>query len=59
MNYLLSEVLEEPVKNNSEYLEKRVIELNEKSAEELKAALKKIEETQEAEEKEHMKKYYV
>jgi tRNA nucleotidyltransferase (CCA-adding enzyme) len=59
LNSLLADVLEEPSRNAREYLEQRIRELNEKSAEELRKALKKIEDAQEKEDKERMKKYYV
>lgn len=59
LNYLLAEVLDDPAKNTTEYLKKRVHELDKKSPEELWNALKHIEEAIEQEEKERMKKYYV
>lgn len=59
LNSLLAEVLDDPSRNTREYLEQRTRELNEKSPEDLKKALKKIEDAQEREEKERMKKYYV
>jgi poly(A) polymerase/tRNA nucleotidyltransferase (CCA-adding enzyme) len=59
LNYLLAEVLEDPSKNNKEYLKQKLHELNEKTPEELRTALKKIEEAQKKEEEERMKKYYV
>ncbi len=59
LNSLLAEVLDDPTRNTKEYLHKRIHELSEKSPEELREALKKIEEAIEAEEKERMKKYYV
>lgn len=59
LSSLLAEVLDDPARNTREYLEGRAKELNEKSPEELKKALKKIEDAQEKEEKERMKKYYV
>jgi hypothetical protein len=59
LNYLLAEVLDNPVNNNEEYLKKRVRELDAKSPEELRESLKRIEEAQKKEEEERMKKYYV
>jgi len=59
LNYLLAEVLDNPAKNTTEYLKKRVHELDKKSPEELKESLKKIEEAAKKEEAERMKKYYV
>ncbi len=59
LNSLLAEVLDDPALNTTEWLNRRVKELNEKSPEELRQALARIEEAQEEEEKERMKKYYV
>jgi len=59
LNYLLAEVIDDPSKNNKEYLEQRIHELDKKSPEELKKSLEKIEKAIEEEEKERMKKYYV
>lgn len=59
LNSLLAIVLEDPSKNTKEFLLKKARELNEKSPEELAQSLKKIEQAQEKEEKERMKKYYV
>lgn len=59
LNSLLAEVLDNPDKNKEEYLKQRVRELNEKTLEELKQSLEKIEKAQEAAEQERMKKYYV
>ncbi len=59
LNYLLAEVIDDPGKNNKKYLEQRIHELDEKSPEELKKSLEKIERAIEEEEKERMKKYYV
>ena len=59
LNSLLAEVLDDPTKNTKEYLTSRVHELDKKSPEELRNALKSIEEAIGKEEKERMKKYYV
>lgn len=59
LNYLLSEVIDDPGKNTKEYLEQRIHELDKKSPEELMKSLEKIEKAVEEEEKERMKKYYV
>jgi len=59
LNSLLAEVLDDPTKNHKEYLQRRIHELDKKSPQELKEALRKIEEAIEREEKERMKKYYV
>ncbi len=59
LNFLLAEVLDDPGKNNKEYLKQRTHELNKKTPEELKESLKKIEGAQKKEEEERMKKYYV
>jgi tRNA nucleotidyltransferase (CCA-adding enzyme) len=59
LNSLLAEVLDDPAKNTREYLIQRVRELDKQSPEELKKALDRIDEAQEEEEKERMKKYYV
>ncbi|MEK7589374.1 MAG: HD domain-containing protein [Patescibacteria group bacterium] len=59
LNSLLAEVLDDPTKNSKEYLQKRIHELDKKSPQELKEALRKIEGAIEEEEKERMKKYYV
>jgi poly(A) polymerase/tRNA nucleotidyltransferase (CCA-adding enzyme) len=59
LNSLLAEVLDDPTRNTKEYLKKRIHELDEKSPEELKRALERIERALEEEEKERMKKYYV
>lgn len=59
LNSLLAEVLDNPTRNTKEYLKKRIHELDKKSPEELKDALKRIEKALEEEEKERMKKYYV
>ena len=59
LSYLLAEVLDAPVKNTKEHLKQRIHELDKKSPEELRNALKRIGEAVEQEEKERMKKYYV
>ena len=59
LNSLLAEVLDDPAKNTEERLKQRIHELDKKSPEELRDALKRIEEAVEQEEKERMKKYYV
>ena len=59
LNSLLAEILDDPALNTAEWLDRRVKELNEKSPEELRQALARIEEAQEEEEEERMKKYYV
>ena len=59
LNSLLAEVLDDPTKNTKDYLKQRIHELDKKSPEELREALKRIEEAVEQEEKERMKKYYV
>ena len=59
LNSLLAEVIDDPIKNEKEYLMKRIHELDKKSPEELKKALDTIEEAVDKEEKERMKKYYV
>lgn len=59
LNYLLSEVVDDPNKNTKERLRERIHELDKKSPNELKKSLEKIEKAVEDEEKERMKKYYV
>ena len=59
LNCLLAEVIDDPDKNNREYLEKRINELDKKSPEELKKSLEKIEKAIEQEENKRRKKYYV
>lgn len=59
LNTLLAEALENPELNSREYLLKRSQELADKTAEDLKAALEKIEKARESEEEERMKKFYV
>lgn len=59
LNFLLSEALEDPSKNDHDYLTKRIHELDKKSPEELKKSLEKIEKAIEEEEDERMKKYHV
>lgn len=59
LNSLLAEVLDDPSKNTKEHLRQRIHELDAKSPEELRDALKRIEEAVEAEEQKRMKKYYV
>ena len=59
LNSLLAEVLDNPSLNTLEYLKPRVRELAQKSPVELRESLEKIEKAIEAEEQEHMKKYYV
>lgn len=59
LNSLLAEVIDDPTKNTKTNLQKRIHELNQKSPEELKQSLNRIEEAIEEEEKERMKKYYV
>lgn len=59
LNYLLSEVIDDPSKNTREHLEERVKELSSKSPDELRAALEKIEKAREKEDEEMMKKYYL
>ena len=59
LNSLLAEVLDDPSKNTDDHLKKRMHELNERTPEELKQALERIERALEAEEKKRMKKYYV
>lgn len=63
LNALLEEVLEDPEKNNEEYLKRRIRELGEKTDEELKKiveeAKKKIEEIEEEVDQSIRKKYNV
>lgn len=59
LNSLLAEVLDDPIKNKKEYLQKRIHELDKSSPEELKKSLEKISDAIDKEEKERMKKYYV
>ena len=59
LNYLLSEVVDDPTKNTKEYLKQRIHELDKESPEELKKSLEKIEKAVDEEEKERMKKYHV
>ncbi len=59
LNSLLAEVIDDPAKNTPEYLKHRAHELSEKSVQDLKKALEKIEQAQEEEEQERAKKYYV
>ena len=59
LNFLLAEILDDPIKNKKEYLQKRIHELDKKSPEELKKSLEKIKKAVEEEEKERMRKYYV
>jgi len=59
LNFLLAEVLDNPAKNTADFLKERVHELDKKSSEDLKDALKHIEEAAKKEEEERMKKYYV
>ncbi|HYU65018.1 MAG TPA: HD domain-containing protein [Candidatus Paceibacterota bacterium] len=59
LNSLLAEVLDDPIKNSKEYLQKRIHELDKKTPEELRESLKHIEKALEEEEKARMKKYYV
>ena len=59
LNTLLSETIEDPLLNTKEKLIKRASELADRTAEDLKKALDKINGAREEEEKERMKKYYV
>jgi len=59
LNSLLAVVLEDPTKNEKEFLVEKARELDKKSPEELTHSLQTIERAQEKEEKERMKKYYV
>jgi len=59
LNSLLAEVLDDPKRNTKDYLKERIHELDKKTPDELRDALKRIEEAVEKEEKERMKKYYV
>ena len=59
LSTLLAEVLDKPENNQKEFLINRIKELDEKSPEELRESLKKIEKAIELEEQERMKKYYV
>lgn len=59
LSSLLAEIIDDPAKNEKEYLIKRIRELDGKSPEELRESLNKIEQAIDKEEKERMKKYYV
>lgn len=59
LNALLSEVLDNPEKNNKEYLENRVVELDQYSVSELANMIKKAEEKIELLETEHRKQFRV
>lgn len=60
LDVLLSEVIEDPVKNNKKYLEKRVKELNKSNLDELrKMAKKKIKEKKEEEDLKIKDKYWI
>lgn len=59
LNALLSEVLDEPGRNNSQYLKHRTEELNQFSDSELKAMVKKVKEKKEEVDLEVKKKYWV
>lgn len=59
LNSLLAEVLDDPSRNTTEYLRERAHELAQKSAEDLKKALDKIEAAREEEDKKMMEKHYV
>jgi poly(A) polymerase/tRNA nucleotidyltransferase (CCA-adding enzyme) len=59
LNALLSEVLDEPKKNTSQYLQKQVQKLNQLSDEELKAKTKKVKEKKEEVDLEIKGKYFV
>ncbi len=59
LKVLLSEVIEDPLKNTKEYLEKRVRELNKLSPEEIKQSEKIIEEKKEEEDLKDKEKFWV
>ncbi len=59
LNSLLAEVLDDPTRNTAEYLRERAHELAQKSADELRKALDKIEEAQQAEDEMIMEKHHV
>ncbi len=59
LNMLLAEVLDEPTHNIREHLIERIHQLDESSPEELASALKKIQDAQEAEDKELAATHYV
>lgn len=59
LKVLLSEIIEDPEKNTTEYLEERVKELNKLSAEEIKRSEKVIEEKKEEEDLKDKKKFWV
>ena len=59
LSSLLAEVLDDPSRNTKEYLIGRAKELADRSPEELREALEKIEQAQEEAERERMQKYYV
>lgn len=59
LKVLLSEVIENPEKNKRKYLEKRVKELNELSAKEIKSSEKIIQEKKEEEDLKDKKKFWV
>ena len=59
LNSLLAEVIDDPIKNTRDYLQKRIHELDKQSPEKLKKSLEKIEKAIDDEESERMKKYYV
>ena len=59
LKVLLSEVIEDPLKNTKKYLEKRVRELNKLSPEEIKQSEKIIEEKKEEEDLKDKEKFWV
>ncbi len=59
LNMLLAEVLDDPAQNTREHLMERITELDQSSPEELTAALKKIQDAQQADDEELAQKHYV
>lgn len=59
LNTLLAEVLDDPARNEREHLLGRIQELDKLTADDLEKALNRIEQAQEEEDRERMKKYYV
>ncbi len=59
LNSLLAEVLDDPSRNTAEYLKEQAHDLAQKSADELRKALEKIGEAQEAEDKKLMDAHHV
>jgi len=59
LSSLLADCLDDPSRNTKEYLAQRAKELIQKTPDEMKRALEVIEEAQQKEEEERMKKYYI